>query len=114
MTPAICSWTSATSSCRTSRAARSGWNTTADRSGSPTGSPRGEQLPHDDLLLDNAPETHRAIPYYAAAHLLLHEDAFAYATLMNEWQTQLLSLYRLPQPSRSVVTDAYQWEALHV
>ena len=74
----------------------------------------GEKFPNDDLLLDNAPETHRAIPYYAAAHLLLHEDAFAYATLMNEWQTQLLSLYRKPQPRRSVVADAYQWEALHV
>lgn len=74
----------------------------------------GEQLPSDDLLLDNAPETHRAIPYYAAAHLLLHEDAFAYAALMNEWQTQLLSLYRKPQPRRSVITDAYHWEAFHV
>ena len=45
---------------------------------------------------------------------MLHEDAFAYATLMNEWQTQLLSLYRAPQPHRSVVSDAYHWEAFHV
>ena len=76
--------------------------------------PEGETSPAEDLALDNAPETHRVIPYYVAAHLLLHEDAFAYASLMNEWQSQLLSLYQMPQPRRNIVSDAYHWGALDV
>lgn len=63
--------------------------------------------PTDDEELDNNRMTHQAIPYYVAAHLVLQEDAFAYASLYNEWQSQLSGMYLRPQPHRGVVRNAY-------
>lgn len=63
--------------------------------------------PTDNVELDNNPLTHMAIPYYAAAHLVLQEDAFAYASLYNEWQSQLSGMYQRPQPHRGVVYNVY-------
>lgn len=65
--------------------------------------------PPDCAVLDNQDDTHRPIPYFVAAHLLMQEDAFAYASLYNEWQTLLGSLYQAPQPHRHVVGDAYNF-----
>lgn len=63
--------------------------------------------PDEDLVLDNAPETHRPIPYYVAAYLLMPEDAFAYASLHNQWQNLLGGLYEQPRPERGIIEDAY-------
>jgi hypothetical protein len=65
--------------------------------------------PPDCAVLDNQDDTHRPIPYYVAAHLLMHEDTFAYASLYNEWQNLLGSLVQDPQPHRDVVGDAYNF-----
>ncbi len=63
--------------------------------------------PTDDEELDNNRMTHQAIPYYVAAHLVMHDDAFAYSALYNEWQSQLNDMYQKPQPHRTVVRNAY-------
>lgn len=63
--------------------------------------------PLDCAFLDNSPETHSAIPYYVAAHLVLNEDAFVYSSLYNEWVSRLEMLVQAPQPHRHLVEDAY-------
>ena len=68
---------------------------------------KGEELPDDDYELDNSYETHRCIPYYVAAHLIMQDDAFLYASLYNEWQNMLGNLVEAPQPHRGIIEDAY-------
>lgn len=68
---------------------------------------RAPTEPPDCAELDNAVETHFPIPYYVAAHLVLDEDAFAYASLENEWTSKIQRLYQLPQPYRHIVEDSY-------
>lgn len=63
--------------------------------------------PAEDAELDNTPEVQMALPYYAAAHLVMLDDAFAYASLMNEWETKLERLYELPQTELGITEDAY-------
>lgn len=45
--------------------------------------------PDDSVELDNTPEVHSVIPYYVAAHLVLYDDAFRYASLWNEFETRI-------------------------
>lgn len=71
------------------------------------GVPTGGTLPADDYELDNSYETHRCIPYYVAAHLVMQDDAFLYASLYNEWQSMLGNLVEAPQPHRGIIEDAY-------
>ena len=55
----------------------------------------------DDLVeLDNTPDTHAAIPYYVAAHLVMYDDSFRYASLYNEFETRL---GRLGEPLRTEI-----------
>ncbi len=48
-----------------------------------------------------------ALPYYAAAHLLLQDDAYAYTRLYNEWTTRVAQLRPAPHPERELVEDVY-------
>ena len=66
--------------------------------------------PKADAELDNTTEVQMALPYYVAAHLVMYDNAFAYATLTNEWETKLERLYELPQTELTVVEDAYSAE----
>ena len=65
--------------------------------------------PCDCTELDGAPETHRAIAYYIAAHLVLQDDETAYLALLKEWRELLRYLRAVPQPHRAVVRDVYGW-----
>ena len=44
---------------------------------------------YGDKPTDNVPETHYAIPYYVAAHLVMYDDFSVYASLYNEFETKL-------------------------
>jgi len=65
--------------------------------------------PCDGAELDNAPETHRAIAYYVAAHLVLQDDETVFLALMKEWRDLLRRMVGVPQPHRAVVRDVYGW-----
>ena len=45
--------------------------------------------PGDDQELDNTPETHYAVPFYAAAFLVDHDDSFLCALFQNKYQDKL-------------------------
>ena len=69
--------------------------------------------PEEEAELDNTVEVQTALPYYAAAMLVLGDDAFAYATLMNQFESRLARVGRGPQAEWETVEDAYsaeEWE----
>lgn len=69
--------------------------------------------PKDSAPLDNTEEAQRAVPYYAAAHLVMLDNAFAYASLYNEFEAKLSRLAETPQAEMTVVEDVYsagEWE----
>ena len=45
--------------------------------------------------LDNTPDTHEAVVFYVAAHLLMYDDTYRYALLENEYE---LKKSRLKEP----------------
>lgn len=65
------------------------------------------ESPGDDCPLDNSPETHYAIAYYAAAQLLLYDDSFRYAALKAEYERYLAALRVQPGVEESRVYDVY-------
>ena len=73
--------------------------------------PEGRTEPCDCAALDNTPDTHRAIPYYVAAHLVLQDDENVYLTLMAEWRDLLRRLALPPRAHSRVTEDVYDWEA---
>lgn len=50
------------------------------------------QDPDDDYPFEETPEVVQAAEYYAAAMLVMMEDQFSYATLMNEYESRLASM----------------------
>lgn len=66
-----------------------------------------EQEPADEAKLDNTVEAQMALPYYVAAHIVMQDDAFAYATLMNEFEAKLARLGERLQTDMNVVEDCY-------
>lgn len=65
--------------------------------------------PAPDMPLDGTVEMQMALPYYAAAQLVLHEDEFAYKALIGEWERHLNRLTDLPRAEMGVTCDDY-WE----
>ena len=63
--------------------------------------------PEESLKLDNTPDTHQAIPFYVAAHLLLYDDAFRYSALRNEYETRIAMLHNPVFVEDSRVEDVY-------
>ena len=63
--------------------------------------------PKDEDLLDNVPEAQEAVPYYVAAHLVMQDDAFRYATLFNEYTAKKDGMIELPSTEPSIVQDVY-------
>lgn len=63
--------------------------------------------PADEAELDNEPEVQTALPYYAAAHLVMQDNAFAYSALMNEFEDRKNLLFELPQTELNLVEDVY-------
>lgn len=65
--------------------------------------------PGDEDELDNTPAAQAVLPYYAAAQLLMQEDAFAYSSLKNEFESRLARLAQRPHTDFNTVDDAYGW-----
>ena len=65
------------------------------------------EKPADDAELDNAQEVQMALPYYAAAHLVMYDNAYAYQALMNEFETRLARLAESPTIIYGTVADTY-------
>lgn len=68
--------------------------------------------PLDEAPLDNTPEAQMALPYYVAAHIVMHDNAFAYASLYNEFEGKLARLGEHLQTDVNIVEDDYdagQW-----
>lgn len=63
--------------------------------------------PEDSVELDNTPEVHSVIPYYVAAHLVLYDDAFRYASLWNEFETRLGRLTEPVFTESEPIQDVY-------
>lgn len=63
--------------------------------------------PEDDEMLDNVPEAQEAVPYYVAAHLVLQDDAFRYATLYNEYTAKKDGMTDPVSSEPSIVQDRY-------
>lgn len=69
--------------------------------------------PRDSAPLDNTEEAQRAVPYYVAAHLVMHDNAFVYASLYNEFEAKLARMAEVPHGEVTVVEDVYsagEWE----
>lgn len=65
------------------------------------------ESPAEDAELDNTQAVQQAQPYYAAAHLVMLDNAFAYAALLNEFERKLAVPGELPQAEFHAVQDVY-------
>ena len=61
----------------------------------------------DNTMLDNVREAQVIIPYYVAAHVVMYDDAFLYATLQNEYSAKKEALRELPHTEVDTVQDVY-------
>jgi hypothetical protein len=59
--------------------------------------------------LDNVDEVHRAIPYYVAGTLALHDDPFLAATLMNGYEDKLAKMEPPVTAEAEQVIDVYDF-----
>lgn len=68
--------------------------------------------PSDDTELDNSVSVQQLIPWYVAAHLLMYDNAFAYAALLNEFEQRRVLLREMTRTEWGLVEDAYggAWE----
>lgn len=64
--------------------------------------------PSDTDELDHTPDVQMALPYYVAAYLVMQDDAFAFSSLSNEFETRLQRLKQPPYAEVSIVEDAYE------
>lgn len=63
--------------------------------------------PADTDELDNVPEAQEAVPYYVAAHIVIWDDPFLYASFYNEYAEKKMQMMELPTTEPSVVEDVY-------
>lgn len=63
--------------------------------------------PGDEDELDNTLAVQMALPYYAAAQLVMQDDAFAFSALSNEFESRLARLAERPHTDINAVEDAY-------
>ena len=63
--------------------------------------------PVDDVELDNTPAAQLAVPYYVAAHLVMYDNEFAYAALLNEFEQKRALLRERPRAEWGIKEDAY-------
>lgn len=63
--------------------------------------------PESTATLDNVPETHYAIPYYVAAHLVMYDDFSVYASLYNEFETKLARFAEASRAENWPIFDVY-------
>lgn len=65
------------------------------------------ETPRDEDPLDNTLEAQMALPYYAAALLVMADDSFVYSALMNEFEAKLARMREQPQAQLTIIEDAY-------
>lgn len=63
--------------------------------------------PTDEL--DNAPETHYAVPFYVAAFLVIHDDNFLFASFYNKFEDKLAKMSAGLSVEASSVDDVYNF-----
>jgi len=63
--------------------------------------------PRDEDRLDNEPETHYAIPYYVAAHLVVHDEAFLYQVFYNKYEDKVAKMGPGVSAEARSVADSY-------
>lgn len=64
-------------------------------------------IPADDTVIDAPLTVQMAIPYYVAAHLVMEDDAFKYASLLNEFENKMSRLVPAPYTEIQEVFDVY-------
>ena len=63
--------------------------------------------PMDTEELDNTVAAQMILPYYAAAQLMMQDNAYAYQALMNEFETRLARLVQPPVAVCAALADDY-------
>ena len=63
--------------------------------------------PTDEL--DNAPETHYAVPFYVAAFLVIHDDNFLFASFYNKFEDKLAKMSAGLSVEAHSVDDVYNF-----
>lgn len=63
--------------------------------------------PTDEL--DNAPETHYAVPFYVAAFLAIHDDNFLFASFYNKFEDKLAKMSAGLSVEAHSVDDVYNF-----
>lgn len=63
--------------------------------------------PKDEDELDNTLAVQMALPYYAAAQLIMQDDAFAFSALSNEFESRLSRLAERPHTDLHTVENVY-------
>lgn len=67
----------------------------------------GSEPPPDYMIIDAPLPVQMAIPYYVAAHLVMEDDSFRYASLLNEFNTRMERLVPPPYTEIQEVEDVY-------
>ena len=63
--------------------------------------------PRDDFELDNSPDAQEAAAYYVAANLMMHDNAFAYSALYNEFENRRQQMFERQQTEFDRIEDLY-------
>lgn len=67
----------------------------------------GGNLPPDNTTIDAPIQAQMAIPYYVAAHLVMEDDSFRYASLLNEFESKMARLTPAAYTEIHEVYDVY-------
>lgn len=68
-----------------------------------------EEKPADGDELDNAPETHFAVPFYVASFLAAHDEPFLCSLFMNKFTDKLQNMLPDITAEAHATTDAYSF-----
>lgn len=63
--------------------------------------------PEDDYKLDLMPDAEEAAAYFVAANLVIHDNAFLYSALYNEYEARRLQMFERPQTEYDHIEDVY-------
>lgn len=69
--------------------------------------------PEDTEELDNVPEAQEAVPFYVAAHLVIWDDPFLYASFYNTYAEKKMQMVELPTTEPSIVEDVFFGDSLY-
>lgn len=61
----------------------------------------------DSLELDNTPDVHECLPFYAAAFMVLYDDSYRYSVFYNEYEKRLSRLRETVWLEPGIIHDRY-------